>query len=143
MLVEHSSMYESFSTLHLTTRQKCSSAVHGAKRYTSYCLKSLNAAKWGFQCRLPQPHADFEEADADKKTMEETDLFSSLRKVEAQELQAHVTESEVRLLTRSALNVAPVGFAHPGVCFMKHNHKQKNQGSKSQEGKPHGSRSYF
>lgn len=142
MLVEHSSVYESFSTLHLTTRHKCSSAVHGAKRCTSYCLKSLNAAKWGFQWRLPQPHADFE-ADADKKTMEETDSFSSLRKVEAQKLQAHVTESEVRPLTRSALNVAPVGFAHLGVCFMNHNHKQKNQGSKSQEGKPHGSRSYF
>lgn len=125
MLVEHSSVYEPFSALHLTTRQKCTSAVHGAKKCTSYCLKSLNAAKWGFRWRLPQPHVDFE-ADADKKTMEETVSFSSLQTVEAQDLQAHATESEDRPLTGSALNVARVGFAHLGVCFMNHNHEQKN-----------------
>lgn len=142
MLVEHSSVYEPFSALHLTTRQKCTSAVHGAKKCTSYCLKSLNAAKWGFRWRLPQPHVDFE-ADADKKTMEETVSFSSLQKVEAQDLQAHATESEDRPLTGSALNVARVGFGHLGVCFMNHNHEQKNQGLKSQEGAQHGSGSQF
>lgn len=142
MLVEHSSVYEPFSALHLTTRQKCTSAVHGAKKCTSYCLKSLNAAKWGFRWRLPQPHVDFE-ADADKKTMEETVSFSSLQKVEAQDLQAHATEREDRPLTGSAFNVARVGFAHLGVCFMNHNHEQKNQGLKSQEGAQHGSGSHF
>lgn len=142
MLVEHSSVYEPFSALHLTTRQKCTSAVHGAKKCTSYCLKSLNAAKWGFRWRLPQPHVDFK-ADVDKKTMEETVSFSSLQKVEAQDLQAHATESEDRPLTGSALNVARVGFAHLGVCFMNHNHEQKNQGLKTQEGAQHGSGSQF
>lgn len=141
--VGHSSVYELFSALHLTTRQKCSSAVHGIRKYTAYRLKSLRAGKWRFRWRLPQSQADLE-ADADNKAMEETNSSSSLQEIEAREPQLDAIESKARSLTGSALNGAPLGFVqHLVVCLIDHKHKQENQGLKSQEGAPHRSGSHF
>lgn len=132
MLVEHSSVYEPFSALRLTTRQKCSSAVHGVRKYASCYLQSLNAAKWRFRSRLPQSHADLE-ADTDNKTMEDMVSLPSLQNVEARDPQADGIKSKARSLTGSALNVAPAGFEH----------KKEDQELRSQESTPHGSGSHF
>lgn len=112
VVVGHSSVYELFSALHLTTRQKYSSAAHGVRKYASCCLQSLNAAKWRFRSRLPQSHADLE-ADTDNKTTEYTVSLPSLQNVEARsDPQADGIESKARSLTGSALDVAPAGFEH-------------------------------
>lgn len=132
VVVGHSSVYELFSALHLTTRQKYSSAAHGVRKYASCCLQLLNAAKWRFRSRLPQSHADLE-ADTDNKTVEETVSLPSLQKVETRDPQADGVESKARSLTGSALNVARAGFEH----------KKEDQELRSQESTPHGSGSHF